>query len=144
MKWNTFTESDKEYPEKIAEKSIEGFSKATMGLAELTINPLSDSERISSKVSGDFLFNIKLISPYLPQYRLKIMTFGYDIMLNPIFFILEDSIHQEIYKERLKFGEQMVSADEKDFSECLEAAFSSNTFNETVTGLMKIAKKFQK
>lgn len=144
MNWTEFEESDKEYPEKLVEKSIEGFSKATKGLAELKISELNDISRISSKVSGDFVFNVKLTSPLVKEYSFKVMTFGYDVKLTPINFILDDSIHQEIYKEKLEYGHYMVCKDGAIFSKTLEKIFKSQKFVETVTGLMKIARKNQK
>lgn len=141
MKWKNFEESEKEYPEKIAEKTIEGFSKATKGLAELTVHELSDTSRITARLSGDFLFNIRLSSPYVPEYSLKVMTFGYDIELNPIYFKLDHAIHLELYEEPLEYGHEMECKDGAEFSEVLEGVFSSNKFKDTVTGLMKIARK---
>jgi hypothetical protein len=144
MKWNNFEESDKEYPEKIAERSIEGFSKATKGLAELKVSELSDMARITTRVQGDFLYNIRLISPFVNEYSLKIMTFGYDIELSPINFILDEAIHLELYNEPLKYDSNMVCQDSKMFSNVLEKVYASKRFTDTVAGLMKIARKYNK
>jgi hypothetical protein len=144
MKWKNFEESDKEYPEKIVEKSIEGFSKATKGLVELKVSELSDIARITSQLQDDFVFNVRLVSPYVKEYSLKVLTFSYGIELSPISFIVEDSIHQELYKEPLKYGHHMVCKDGEMFSAALEKIFSSDRFVETVTGLMKIARKNNK
>jgi len=142
--WKSFEESDKEYPEKLVEKSIEGFSNATKGLAELKILELSDYTRITTKVPGDFIFSVRLVSPNVKEYSFKVLTFGYDVKLNPINFIAEDSIHQEIYNEPLEYGQYMVCNDGNMFSKTLEKIFTSKKFVETVSGLMKIARKNQK
>ena len=141
MKWTNFEESNKEYPEKIVEKSIEGFYQATKGLAEVVISEVDDFGRLSAKVPGDFKFKVVLISPYVKGYSLKLLTFGYDVELNPIYFVAEEAIHQEIYKEPLKYGYHMVCKDGEGFSKTLEKIFSSKRFIETVSGLMKIARK---
>lgn len=144
MKWANFEETDKEYPEKLVEKSIEGFSKATKGLAELKISELNDINRIMSKVEGDFIFNVWLVSPYVKEYMFKVLTFGYDIQLNPINIRIEDSIYQEIVGNPVVLSKNIVCKDDLEFSSLLEKVFSSNKFVETVTGLMKIARKNQK
>jgi hypothetical protein len=141
MKWNQFEESDREYPEKIVEKSIAGFSKATKGLAELKISALSDIGRITSKLHDDFIFRVMLISPNVKEYSLTVLTFSYGIELCPIRFIAEAAIHEELYKEPLEYGQSMVCKDGEMFSSALEKIFSSKRFVETVTGLMKIARK---
>ncbi len=141
MKWKQFEESEREYPEKIVEKAIDGFSKATKGLAELKITALSDIGRITSKVQEDFVFRVSLISPNVKEYSLTILTFGYGIELSPISFIADEAIHLELYKEPLKYGHTMVCKDGETFSKALEKIFSSKRFVETVTGLMKVARK---
>lgn len=141
MKWKQFEESEREYPEKIVEKSIEGFSKATKGLAELKISALSDIGRITSKIHDDFVFRVMLTSPHLKEYSLTVLTFGYGIELYPIQFIADNAIHIELYKEPLEYSQSMVCKDGEMFSKALEKIFSSKRFVETVTGLMKVARK---
>jgi hypothetical protein len=141
MEWNSFEESSKEYPESIAEKSIEGFSKATKGLAELKIIELSDMARLSSKVSGDFLFEIRLVSQHIGDYSLKVMTFGYDIELNPIYYILDDVIYHELFQEKQEYGKSMVCENGEEFNKLLRNVYKSTKFKDTVAGLMKIARK---
>lgn len=141
MKWTNFEESEKEYPEKIVERTIEGFSKATKGLVEMKISELSDMARITTKVPGDFLFTVRLISPFVKEYSLKLLTFGYDVEINPINFIVEAGIHKELYKEPLGYGAYMTCEDGQMFENVLKKIFSSQKFKETVTGLMKIARK---
>ncbi len=141
MKWKQFEESEREYPEKIVEKSIEGFSKATKGLAELKISALSDIGRITSKIHDDFVFRVVLTSPHLKEYSLTVLTFGYGIELYPIQFIADNAIHIELYKEPLEYSQSMVCKDGAMFSKALEKIFSSKRFVETVTGLMKVARK---
>lgn len=141
MKWQDFEESEKEYPEKIVAKAIEGFPKATKGLVEMEISELSDISRITTKVPGDFLYSVRIVSPYVGDYSLKLMTFGYDVELNPINFILEEGIRKELYKEPLGYEKYFVCKDGPMFEDVLKKVFSSQKFTETVTGLMKIARK---
>ena len=141
MKWEQFEESEREYPEKIVEKSIEGFSKATKGLAELKISALTDIGRITSKIYDDFVFRVVLTSPQLKEYSFTVLTFSYGIELHPIKFIADDAIHLELFNERLKNGQTMKCEDGEMFSKVLEQIFSSKRFVEIVTGLMKVARK---
>jgi hypothetical protein len=141
MKWKQFEESNREYPEKIVEKSIEGFSKATKGLAELKISALSDIGRITSKIQDDFVFRVVLLSPHVKEYSLTVLTFSYGIELSPIRFIADYAIHMELYKEPLEYGQSMVCKNGEMFSEVLEKIFSCERFVETVAGLMKVARK---
>lgn len=141
MKWGQFEESEREYPEKIVEKSIEGFSKATKGLAELKISALSDVVRLTSKIQDDFVFRVVLISPHVKEYSLTVLTFGYGIELNPIQFIADSAIHRELYNKPLEYGQAMDCENGEIFSNALEEIFSSKRFVEIVTGLMKVARK---
>ena len=141
MKWKQFEESGREFPEKIVEKSIEGFSKATKGLAELKISALSDVGRLTSKIQDDFVFRVVLTSPHVKEYSLTVLTFGYGIELHPIQFIADSAIHLELYKEPLEYGHTMECKSGEIFSIALEKIFSSKRFVEIVTGLMKVARK---
>lgn len=144
MKWKQFEESEREYPEIIVEKSIEGFSIATKGLAELKISPLSDVGRITSKINDDFVFKVVLTSPYVKEYNMTVLTFGYGIELQPIQFIADSAIHLELYREPLKYGQIMECKNGEMFSKVLENIFLSFRFLEIVTGLMKVARKNNK
>lgn len=144
MNWTDFEESGKEYPEKIVERAIAGFSKATKGLAELAIKELRDVARILTKLPADFVFNVRLVSPFVSGYSFKIITFGYDINLNPIMFTIDDeAIHKELYNELLEDESYIVCPNGEAFERILEKVFLSQKFIETVAGLMKIAKKYQ-
>ena len=148
MNWNEFVESEKEYPEKIVAKAIEGFPKATKGLVEMKISELTDNSRLLSNMPNDFLYSVRLVSPYVKDYSHKLLTFGYDVELNPINFILEEGIYKELEAHFVylatnqhSFEKYMICKDGEMFEEILKKVFSSQKFTETVSGLMKIARK---
>jgi hypothetical protein len=138
--WQDFTESEKQYPEEIAKAKIEGFSTATKGLAELLISELSDQGRLRSSLNTDFSFRITLVSPLLPQYRFKIMEFGYGVNMDPVKYILEAGIDGELFGADWSLDrEKQISNSE--FINTLSLVFASKTFIDLVSGLMKVAQK---
>lgn len=141
MEWKDFSKSQKEYPERIVEKTIEGFSKATGSLVTLNIVPMSDMGRITSKLSNDFQYDLYINSPYVGSYSFKLITFGYDVELMPIYLTIEESIREELFEKKHPQGARLKIEDEKSFVSVLESIFHSERFADIVSGLMKIAEK---
>lgn len=142
--WEEFSESDKEYPEEIVNKTIEGFSKATKGLVELVVRKLDGTSAFASGLGSDFSFRIYLVSPILVDYRFKILDFGYDVKMTPIFYKMESEIHDEIYGTDDFFNSSDVrTIKNEDFVEELQKIFKTQIFIDLVSGLMKIASKAQ-
>ncbi len=144
MEWNKFNESPREYPERVFENSIAGFEKATNGLAQMSCTALNAVGKMSSHLHNEFQFIVYLGSQYVPSYKLKVMTFGYNIELAPIVVDLEDSIYEEVTQKRKGYQEKLRANNEQEFKELLEKVFKSQRFIEVVTGLMKIASKGKK
>ncbi len=141
MEWKEFTESPKEYPEKIAEASIEGFGKATKGLVEMTITPADELGFISSYLDNDFQFNVHLRSQHVKSYRLKVLTLGYNVELAPIHLAIEESIFENVFQRKMWYKEKVIAKDVIELKTILTKIFESQRFIDIVTGVMKIAKK---
>lgn len=143
MKWQEFTESSKEYPEKILESSIAGFEKATKGLVQMTITSAGDIDFITSHLENDFQFIVYLRSEYVKKYRLKLLTMGYNVELTPIFLSLEETIFEHIFQRPMKHRELLIIKSEEELKGMLEQIFTSSRFVEIVSGVMKIARRNQ-
>lgn len=141
MKWKEFNESKKEYPEKVVEDLIEGFSTATKGKVELYVTPLKDTSRIQSRLYTSFQFGLYLSSQYVDKYKLNLFNFGYDVELWPVRGILEEDIHNEIFDEPQEYGEYLIYDDKDDLISTLHDAFDSERFVSIVEGLIKLANK---
>ena len=144
MEWKDFSESSVEYPEKIVSDTIEGFSKATKGLAEIVITELNDVSSVLSNLSTEFNYAVYLKSDMVSQYRMKIFTFGYNVELLPISVNLNKDIYFEIHKKNKATNTTLELKTESDFKLYLQAIFSSQHFKKVVGGLLKIAKKVEK
>lgn len=141
MEWKKFTESQMEFPEVIIEKMILGFTKATGGLVELNILELNEFHRSISKIDGNFQFNLFLSSAFVNEYKLKILTLGYDVELTPINLLVEDTIYEEIFMRSRPYNGYEVFENDETFVQIIQNIFQSKRFNELVSGLMKVAKK---
>jgi hypothetical protein len=142
MEWNKFEASPREYPEKVVATMTAGFPKATGELLEMVITPMSASDRMAAHyLDLDFLFNLYLRSPHVPIYKLKIMSFGYNVELAPIHSEIEETIFESVFKRRKKFQEIIKSDGEEAFKDLLKEIFSCARFKEVVSGVMKIASK---
>lgn len=141
MEWTKFKESTREYPEKAVEKLISGFSTATNELVTLTLQSYGPFERLGSQLNSDFQFSIYLRSQFVPKYKLEVFTFGYNVELAPITFIIEESIFEEVFKRAMRFEEKIVAKDIETLNQMLSEIFATERFKEIVGGLMKIAQK---
>lgn len=144
MKWKDFTESSKEYPEKVVEISINGFHNATKGLAEIIIEPVSELKYLNTGLRNDFTFNVYLMSPFLSAYSFKLFSIGYNIELSPIYMLIEHSIHDEVLGPFISKEEPLIIENEEELKQVLENIFNSTKFSDVVTGVMKIAAKNKK
>lgn len=141
MEWKEFEETKKEYPEKIVENAINGFSIATKNLLQMSIVELNDVSRITSGIRKDFQFSLYLKSEYVEDYKFKIFSFGYNVELTPISIILDSSIFEELYGKEMEHRETLDIENEEHFNLLLEKIFKTNRINEIITGLMKIARR---
>lgn len=139
MEWNRFRESEKEYPEELVEKTIEGFSKATSHLCEIQINPVAD---FAGDIYVDFEFRVLLLSSTIKSYKFEIFRFGYNVDLFPVFSILDETIFEELTDKKMGRKQKLKQSNEKEFQHLLNAIFNSKRFEEVVSGLMKISKKY--
>jgi hypothetical protein len=143
MEWKKFEESDKEYPESIVQKRMQGFETATSDYASLSLEKLDGPKHLSSVVPGDFKFSLYVYSTFLKGFKFEIITFGYDIRLEPIQFEIEASIDEELFGKDTFFTTSKVRTVEnaKDFDAVLEDIFNTNAFDTVIRGIIKIAKK---
>lgn len=139
MEWNKFTASEKEYPEELVLKSIEGFSKATSNLLEIQIIPVDE---MLGNLRVDFEFKVILMSNSVKNYRFEIFHFGYNVELFPVHLLIEESIFEQIVKRKMKRRETLPAKTEKNLNGILDVIFNSNRFKEVVAGLMKISNKY--
>jgi len=139
MKWEKFEESKTELPEVIVEKLIEGFSIATKDLAQLSVIEFTTNERLTSKLKTRFQFKLILSSKDVPDYSFKVLEFGYAVNIYPVKLIISNAILFEL-NNNSEAPEQILNS-EKDFKEAVELVFSTKSFTEIVSGLMKIAKR---
>lgn len=144
MEWNKIVPSTREYPERIVLSTIAGFSKATEDLAELVVAPMSASDRITNHLDNDFLFNVYLRSPLVGSYKLKVLTFGYNVELAPIISDIEDTIYESTFQQRKTYLKTITSEEGDNFKLLLERIFRCPRFIEIVSGVMKIAAKNKK
>jgi hypothetical protein len=56
--------------------------------------------------------------------------------------ILDEDIFQELVNRKMRYKEKLKNVDEKEFQKFLQAVFESKRFQEVVSGLMKISKKY--
>jgi hypothetical protein len=135
--WNKFEPSANQYPERIVEEKIEGFSQATNNLANLVIEAKSGLEAWSMTNDLDFLFVVTLNSPKIPYFGYEVFTFGYKPTLMPIFVKVESGIADELHMSH-SYNE---IRSEKQFKELLSKIFDTKKFKEVVGGVMKVAQK---
>jgi hypothetical protein len=140
MEWKKFTETEKKYPEEIISKLIKGFDNATNGLLDIVIQ--ENKEYLKSGF-GDFQFRLILTSSNLSKYKFEIMKCGYNVELYPAKIALEDSIYEEVMGWANPFSDPIKVENEKELEDMIKKIFNTKRFEEIVSGLMKISKKFQ-
>ncbi len=144
MKWPPFEASEKEYPEIVVERNFEGFSKATRELVDIRIREAGDIGRMDLELQVSFQFELLLYSEYLREYRFRVMRFGYDVRLYPVFVIFNYDIALELYPDaRHDLNMPFNFENENELDKCVKSVIKTSFFIDTVRGLMKIAKKRQ-
>lgn len=145
MEWQNFEESRHEYPEMVVESIVKGFDKATKNLARLIVVPISGIEQITSGLSTDFQFEVRLLSQTLSQYKLMLFKLGYDVNMYPVSVIFNTDIAEELYPSK-RIGERTVFQlkNEEELILIIEKLVGTTFFKDTVSGLMKISLKYMK
>ncbi len=138
MEWDKFKESEKEYPEDIVAKEIDGFSKATSHLCEIQISPI---ENFVGDLFVDFQFRVVLLSNTVKSYKFEVFRFGYNVDLFPVVSIIDESIFEELIGKKKRWKEKTIQPNEKEFQKFLKGIFGTTRFKEVVSGLMKISRK---
>ena len=139
MEWKKFKETERAYPEEVISKLLKGFDNATGGLLDLQIQ--EHTEYLKSGL-GAFQFRVLLTSYNMSKYRFEIMRCGYDIEMYPVKISLEDSIYEEIMGWPKTFDDTIKAENEEELEETVRKTFDTKRFEEIVSGLMKISKKF--
>jgi len=139
MEWKEMSENGKEHPCKIVEREIQGFSIASKELVELKLFQNNGYLLESSTFNRDFEFTLDLSSKYVKGYCLEIFKFGYNVDLEKVKIIIEESIYKEVSKMFLSPKPYVILRNNEDFVKFLNIIFRSNRFMSIMTGLMKIA-----
>lgn len=137
-----FQEPSAEFPDKIVDKYIQSFEKATGGLVSLVLREMSDIERVSTELkSTNFRYRVVLTSRILRGYSFKVMSFGYDVTMFPVFVLPEEGIAEEVgVSETALFSGGLKIEDEDTLRKLIEAVFKCPRFRSTVGGLLKVAR----
>ncbi|MEJ5143856.1 hypothetical protein [Sphingobacterium sp. MYb388] len=141
MEWKKFSESKVELPDEIIEKLADGFSDATNGLVSIVVNEIAlDSKLRGSVLQTKFQFSLYLVSEFLDNFSYRILMFGYDINLYPVTVRINADILSDL---NLKdpFILKHDSYDQESFTKLIKSIFETNSFENTVTGIMKIANR---
>ncbi|MBF4258870.1 hypothetical protein EAY27_16580 [Vibrio anguillarum] len=137
----SYQEPDTELPEILLNRVINGFSRSTDGIAELSVVEMTNNKYRMNSVGGTFSFSLVLNSPMIPSYSYTVLDFGYNMSLYPINIRLNQDIASELKLEEDLFGNHKIGIEsEADFLELLRQVFSTSYFNRTVGGLLKISK----
>lgn len=143
MEWNQFEEKKVDLPESTVNSLLEGFSKATKGLADLGIKKAANSRRLSSSLETLFQFEVILYSEFIPDYRMTVFKFGYDIEIYPVKLEVSDNIFEDVEDPNWPFTPKVEVFDSEElFKEKVEKIFKGEKFVEIVSGIMKIASTF--
>lgn len=70
---------------------------------------------------------------------LQVFTVGYNVDLERVKFIVEDSIYKEVSKTYLNPKTYVILKNNHELIDFLDNIFQSNRFTSIITGLMKIA-----
>ncbi|MBF4237871.1 hypothetical protein, partial [Vibrio anguillarum] len=80
----SYQEPDTELPEILLNRVINGFSRSTDGIAELSVVEMTNNKYRMNSVGGTFSFSLVLNSPMIPSYSYTVLDFGYNMSLYPI------------------------------------------------------------
>lgn len=137
-----FQEPSVEFPDKIVDKYIQSFEKATGALVSLVLGEISGLERMSTKLrSMSFQYRVVLTSRILGGYSFEVMSFGYDVTMYPVFVLPEEGIAKEVGVSGTTLLRGGVEIEDEDtFRKLIEAVFKCARFRSTVGGLLKVAR----
>lgn len=139
MEWKKISENGKEHPCKIIEREIQGFSIASKELVELRLFEYKGVLLKHSDLNRDFIFSLNLQSKYVKDYLLQVFTIGYNVDLERVKFIVEDSIYKEVSKMLLNPKPYVILKNNHELIDFVNNIFSSKRFSSIITGLIKIA-----
>jgi len=134
--WEEFVEPEFEMPQIVVERLIEGFSKATRGLAQLYVMELVGTAKKNSRIERDFEYVLVLSSQYLGNYTFEVFKFGFNVVGYPVKSMLDSDINREIDP-----SDYWRTSDSQENFECLvNEIFQTEKFKNTVGGVMKLAR----
>ncbi|SFT15800.1 hypothetical protein [Sphingobacterium wenxiniae] len=142
MEWKKFNETSQELPDDILETFAKGFSEATDGLVQLNIKKLDSNDKLKNKIlTNRFQFNVFLVSDFLDNFAYRLFIFGYDIGIYPVTVRMNVDIFTELEEQDVVNEQDHKYNNEESFKTIIESIFCTKTFENTVTGIMKIANK---
>jgi|APLak6261679142_1056127.scaffolds.fasta_scaffold01098_2 hypothetical protein len=139
MEWKDISENGKEHPYKIIERELQGFSNASKEMVELSLYKYKSSLLKHSPLKKDFQFSLNLRSKYVKDYTLQLFIFGYNVDLEIVEFVIEETIYNEVCKISSKNKPHIILNNNKDLIDFLEILFTSKRFTSILSGLIKIA-----
>ncbi|WP_156034061.1 hypothetical protein [Aeromonas jandaei] len=139
--FNNFQEMPVELPEVYISNLTSNFSNHTNNLTFLEIiHSRKDSYSISNTV-GNFSFSMILRSQFLGHYSFRVLDFSYNISIYPVLFNIEGDIAAELGVRENSFTGEFIyeCQDENEIIKLLSRIFSSQKFNNSVSGLMRLS-----
>jgi len=142
MEWNQFEEANIENPEITIDSLTQGFFEASKKLIRMSIKELSDSERIMSPLSTTFQYELIMYSEYVSEYKFIVLLIGYNVTIYPVVLNVDSEILKEILPDKRISSRYTFNLDtEEELIQFCNSIFKTNKFVNTVSGLMKIARK---
>lgn len=135
MEWKTFNIDKIKTPSEIIDKEVEGFTKATNGLLMLSLIAKTNIEKIKTRYTADFQYDLVLHSQRLRKFRFDVFELLFDATLFPCHVVIEKGIQEEFGLQSPFFSIE----NEKQLTEIIEKIFQSARFEEIVNGLMRIS-----
>lgn len=139
--FNNFQEMPVELPEVYISNLTSNFSNHTNNLTFLEIiQSRKESYSISNTV-GNFSFSMILKSQFLGHYSFRVLDFSYNISIYPVLFNIEGDIAAELGVHEHSFtGDFLYECqNENEIMMLLSRIFSSQKFNNSVSGLMRLS-----
>jgi hypothetical protein len=95
----------------------------------------------------DFIADFVLKSKFMLNYKFKLLTLNYNIVMYPFEVSLDDTVFKEIHTNLAKLGflsganeSQIVVSDQEKFEKFLALVFSTNHVRNVINSLISLSK----
>lgn len=94
---------------------------------------------MTGMLRSDFVFRFDLTSRFLQSYKFRVFSFGHDITLYPVNFMIDADISKELGLPSGVFGGKVEVSDPEGLTRLLQGVFQTKRLGSVIGSIMRLA-----